>query len=317
MAYETISTIANTAARPGSPTDGMIRYQQDIQSCIVYDGGATAWKIFTPDDAPYDIDGTNILSTTPSYHFDAAMVNGTDASGNPSDATAFTGVWTSRTNSATSPMGMCTIAQGTASKQPTYYTAGTNSKPYLSFDGGDLLAVSEYSEYFKGEGPFTAFCVGEKGADTSGSFSPFLMNFELSKTVWFNFTNGTDYLFFGSTGASSGKTRPDIDGSTATYATTRMFLITRDSSNNGDWWVDGANQNTALASTASDDVGPQVSGRGVGYTNYTTTGHIYEFAFFNSDLSTADRNKLIAYVNTKYGAGRNADDSGTFARVTF
>ena len=47
------------------------------------------------------------------------------------------------------------------------------------------------------------------------------------------------------------------------------------------------------------------------------TGNYYECAFWKSDLSTADRNKLITYANTKYGTGRNADDTDDLARVAF
>ena len=301
----------------------MIRYQQDIQSCIVYDDGASAWKVFTPDDAPYDLDGTNIMSTTPTYHFDAALVNGVDATGNPSNAAALTGTWSSRTNDfITTP-----IATGT--QQPTYYTSGTNSKPYFSFDGGDYVPIIPFYDGFEiASGPFTIFAVAEKGADASGYLS-FTGNVGGSnKTLHMNYSNGTDYLFFSSTGASNGKARPNIDGSLATYATTRMFLITRDSLDNGDLFLDGNNQTTALASTYSGSIvgnyggtagSPFASngGNGIGKSSYATTGHIYEVALFGSDLSTADRNKLITYVNTKYGTGRNADDSGTFARVAF
>ena len=321
MAYETITTIANTAARPGSPTDGMIRYQQDLQVCIVYDSGASAWKVFTPDQAPYDLDGTNIMSVSPNFHFDAEKINGVDGTGNPSDATAFSGAWTSRTNA------MTTIPQSTAGSQPTYNTTGTNSKAYLAFDGGDYLPITPYTDKYVATGDFTIFAVAEKTADASGYFS-FACNVGSNLVTFMNFSTGTDYLFFGSTGYSNAKARPDIDGSEATYATTRMFLVIRDASNNGDLFVDGDNQNTLLASTTTSEVlaasgtvckSPLLSNgtQGLGKSTYATTGDIYEVAFWDSDLSAADRNKLISYVNTKYGVGRNADDSGTFARVTF
>jgi hypothetical protein len=265
MAYETVELIANTAARPGSPTDGMIRYQQDIQSLIVYDAGAAAWKIFTPDDAPYDIegDGSNVLSTTPNFHFDATMINGTStaAGDNPINTQVFDGtvdsdnptggVWTSRTNSVQ------TRVQATAGYQPTYYTSGTNSKPYFALTA-DELEILEYNQNCVSSGPFTHFVVCSKTADATGyaTTGGYLQdqtawtNASVTKVQgWVNFSTGLEFMNYTSAGQSVNKARADIDGSTATYAATRMFIYTRDGSNNHDLYVDGANQNTALAGT--------------------------------------------------------------------
>ena len=327
MAYETITTIANAAARP-TPSDGMIRYQQDIQSCIVYDSGASAWKVFTPDDAPYDIDGTNILSTTPGFLFDATMIDGasTAAGDNPVNAQVFDGttdsdnptggVWTSRTN------GVTTIVQGTASKQPTYYTSGVNSKPYFA-TAIDYLKVLPYNkETYVASGPFTIFGVCEQ---TAGSYNVNLGGqSSIAQSVWFNLTNDEDLLFYNATGMdrnAGGPVMASGSGNTGTATAEldvlRMFLVIRDSSDNTKVYYDGDNSTAALTGTYTGEISwPALMGGGGG-TAYATTGNYYECAFFNSDLSTADRNKLITYVNTKYGSGRNADDTDDLARLAF
>lgn len=315
MAYETIETIANAAARP-SGVDGMIRYQQDIQSCIVYDGTATAWKVFTPDEAPYDLDGTNIVSTTPLYHLDAGFMNGVDASGNPSDGVSVTGPWMSKTKGAG--------CQPSASSgyRPVWTASGTNSKPYLLLTG-DIMPTYGPQSSMELSGEFTIMLIGNKiTSDTTGHISTGVSaDVATPSSVWFNFSNnGGDYLYFSRTGADNDENRPTINlnnsgGGSAemTYVTTRLFMITRDGSNNTDLWVDGNNQNTSLDGQYTGDIKVVQPVGG----NYPHSGHLYETALWDSNLSTADRNKVIAYVNTKYGSGKGHNGSEDLTRADF
>jgi hypothetical protein len=336
MAYETITTIANAAARP-SPSDGMIRYQQDIQSCIVYDSGASAWKVFTPDSAPYDLDGgTNILTVAPELHYDASMINGVDGTGNPSDATDLAVNWYSRTgHGAGTPVSA-------AAAQLKFYSSGVNSKPYV-----DVPATADkvwhqgpVSSYLY-SGDFTFMCVGIKsGTDVASTFSLPLDTTATGGNLWFNFvTTGNDWLY----GTTHGNlNRPSINlnnsgGGSAemTYAKTnaaaqtnniaRLFLVTR-SSGDTDLWVEGNNQNSSLGTTdtrtvALGDMDTGTAGTGVvigGGSNYAGSKmHIYEFAAWQSDLSSANKNKIISYVNTKYGSGTGHDGTADLARATF
>lgn len=326
MAYETITTIANAAARP-TPADGMIRYQQDIQSCIVYDSGASAWKVFTPDDAPYDLDGTNILTTTPAFHFDATRIDGssTAAGDNPVNAQIFDGtvdsdnptggIWTSRTGGAGS------VATTVASAQPTYYTSGVNSKPYFA-TVKDYLPIDQYNKaVYLDSGPFTAFAVldqttGSNNLNMGGSCRDTLDD------LWMNFTDGNDYLYWDATGKDNDNA-PTMasgvgNGSTAEAEpdVLRMYLLIRDSSDNTKIYWDGDNSTAGLTGTFAGNVIWNYLMHGLN-SSYDMTGNYYECAFWKSDLSTADRNKLITYVNTKYGTGRNADDTDDLARATF
>jgi len=313
MAYETIETIANAAARP-TPSDGMIRYQQDIQSCIVYDSGASAWKVFTPDAAPYDLDGTNITTTTPLFHFDAGFINGVDTSGNPSDAASLTTDWVSKTKGAAAHAGV------SGDVQPVWYASGTNSKPYVLLTADDMLNYGPKSS-MEASDEFTVMMIGNKVTSDTTNYLGTAVGTADGYMVWFNYSNGNDYLYHGLTGASSNKARPSIDLSDSndteavmTYVTTRLFLITRDSSDNTDLWVDGNNQNASLDGQYTGDL---YSLDIIGGVSYAMSGQLYEYAIWDSDLAAADRNKIIAYVNTKYGAGKGHDGTETLARATF
>ena len=75
------------------------------------------------------------ISTNPVFHFDASLMNGADATGNPSDTASVTS-WTSRINSYA-------FDQTTAARIPTYKAStsnlGSSGKPTILFDGGDQL----------------------------------------------------------------------------------------------------------------------------------------------------------------------------------
>ena len=336
MAYETITTIANTAARPGSPTDGMIRYQQDIQSCIVYDDGASAWKVFTPDDAPYDLDsGTNILTTAPVFHYDASMINGVDGTGNPSDNTDLAVNWYSRAG-----QGVGT-AVSVAASQLKFFSSGVNSKPYV-----DIPAVADGvwhqgppdTQLFSGD--FTFMFVGIKSGTDAASVMSMPLEAVTGGTLWFNFSGGNDWLY----GTTHGNLdRPSINLNNSgggademTYAKTneaaavndiaRLFFITR-SSGDTDLWVEGNNQNASLGTTntsavylgdPSPGLGNSSTVIGKGPSAYVGSAmHIYEYAAWQSNLSTADKNKVIGYINTKYGSGTGWDGTADLARATF
>jgi len=316
---------ATSATRPGAPSTGDMIYETDTQKVSLYDG--SSWVSYTPDDAPYPFDtsGDTLVSKMPEFHFDASMINGHSATNNPDNADGFDsdvtngsgGIWTSRTN------GVKTKVQGTGSKVPTYYTSGTNSKPYM-LSATDELDIDTDTLKFspqKGGGPFTMFAVMEK-TGSSSTLAPGGSYFNRASntagitgpaSVWLHYSDADDYLGYNT--GSDNDDAPTIGGGVASYEYTRMFLVVRDSSNNVRMYVDGNNTNTSLVGTTSMGM--------VWWDNifkswtFTTSGDLYELAYWPSDLSVADRNKLITYVNSKYGAGKNYDGSGTTARATF
>jgi hypothetical protein len=316
----TLITCANTAARPGSPSAGDTVYQEDTKQIITYDGAA--WQLYDSDGTGgYALDGSNTLTAVPLFHLDAAKINGTDTSANPSNAASLTVPWASKIN------GTATFRQNTASEQPTWYSSGTSSQPYLSTDSNDEVVMNFRSALLAPiSGPFTMMGVMERVGTSSFGLGGGTVPGADEESLWANAPwwtfSGVDYLYYGSTGTDNGP-RPTFasasgNGSTAvaSYTVTRLFMVVRDSSNNTRLFVDGNNTNTSVVATFSGDVIMSYLWQLYGLS-YRSNGHTYEMALWDSDLSTADRNKLIAYVNTRYGTGRNADDTDNLARATF
>ena len=309
----TLDVIANAAARPGSPSDGDMYYQSDLQQVILYDGTATAWKIFTPDESPYALDGSNTTTVRPAFHFDASMLNGEDATGQLDNLDLLDIHWYSRTNDMAADISA-------AASQPKYYASGTNSKPYfLIADAADHLYCKGALDKLRFTGDLTMMLVANRATnDTTGVMS---MPLETSANVkiWFSFSSGNDWMY----GTTHGNLdRPSINlndsgGGSAemTYATTRLFMITR-ASGVTDLWVDGNNQNSSLGTSNSTtlDAFDLVGGGG----SYDAADmHLYEYAVWPSNLSNTDKNTIISYVNAKYGSGKGHDGSENLARATF
>lgn len=308
-----------SSTRPGSPSAGDTLFETDTNKIIVYSG--SAWKVYDSDASTYALDGSNILTQKPIFHFDASKINGTDATGNPSDGSAFSGVWTSKVN------GIKTFAQGTASKQPTWNASGTSSEAYIESDGGDELELDFRSSLnIPNSGAFTLFGVVKRngsgnivlGGTSGGNYNIYPAG--STQGVWMGYSNNIDYVMYNHTGSSTGA-HPTFasgsgNGSTAvsTYDVTRLFMVVRDSSNNTRLFVDGNNTNSSVVATASTEV---LVEKLLNNNGYRTNGQTYEVGYFNSDISTADKNTLISYVNSRYGTGRNADDTDDLARATF
>lgn len=283
----TINT-CTSSTRPSSPLSGDTLFETDSESLITYDG--SAWKSYAADDGNYNLDGTNITSTRPLCHFDAEYFNGLDASGNPANDTSIntSTVWKCRVDTST------TLAQDVASKMPLYKTSGTNSKPYVYCDGGDVLYLSS-DKIFKLHGELTAFSIAEHSnsrpatifGGAGGDNSP-------SSSLFFGFDGNTYYLYFSQTGAANG-TAPVVSGTDM-----QSLMISRDSSNDTKLFMDGSNQGSAVGTNTD----PQVIGSVFvgGGNQYGMVGNVYEFMLFSTSLSNADRNALGAYAQAKYGS---------------
>lgn len=322
----TLITVANTTARDAlSPAVGDTVYQIDNNKINVCSSlGPVVWQLYDSDGTGgYALDGSSTLTAVPNFHFDASKINGVDATGNPSNAASLTSAWSSKIN------GVSTFAQGTGTLQPTWYSSGTSSESYLSSDGGnggDTLVPNFRTTFLEPiSGPFTMMGVmeqvGTTGFSMGGGVQGAVTSPSWQTSPWWNYS-GTEYFYYSQTGADSGP-KPTFasgagNGSTAvaSYTVTRLFMVIRDSSNNTRLFVDGNNTNTANVGTFSGDL--LMSNMWQGYNGtYMSRGHTYEMALWDSDLSTADRNKIITYANSRYGTGRNADDSDDLARATF
>lgn len=282
----TLLTCTSTT-RPASPSTGDILYETDTAKSIIYDGAT--WRVYASDSSSYDLDGTNTVSVRPKFHFDAEKFNGVDSSGNPSDSTKVdtSTVWTSRIDSITA-------FQDTASQQPSFRTSGTNSKPYVESTGFMGL---ETSKIFAASGSFTAFAIieatsAQKVATIGGGASSGNAPKDNIDFVW----SGTHYLYFGRSGVDNGSLPLAISSGQM-----RAYLLVRDSSNNTSLFMDGDNTTSAVVGTNSQI--QYISSIMINPSPYGLIGNCYEIAFWNSDLSAANRNALGAYAQAKYGSG--------------
>lgn len=289
----TINT-CTSSNRPESPSTGDTLFETDTDSVIVYDG--SAWKSYGADNGGYNLDGTNSLTDRPVLHFDAEYFNGLDTSGNPANDTSIdtSTVWKSRVDSS------ITLSQTVAASQPLYKTSGTNSKPYIYCDGNDYLY---FSKGFTLPGEFTTFAIAETasanypatifgGSGVRTYSSPKFLSPDAN--LFFGYGSNVAYIMFQQTGAANG-TAP-LSASTDM----RALILSRDSSNNTKFWMDGDNGTTHTATNSE----PQFIGQVFRGNNpaYSLTGNVYELMLFTTSLSSADRNALGAYAQAKYGS---------------
>ena len=304
---EEVATAANSATLEAitNESEAFVAYNDEaLQLWISGTGTSASSTLYDKKDPDrHDFVGVPLGTTaTPAFHFDASMVNGINDKANPVDGEDFApgeggGIWTSRTGS------VVTAFQGTASAQPTYHRSGTNGQPYFDYTA-DHLAITPVLE-FDGDFTYVAIMEGTTGHLTAGGR---LAESGGQGIVWVGYSSGKDYFFYDSpdTTAYDRASMPSATGGTneATYDDIlRMYMVARSTAPASHLYVDGNNRNTSMEST--DDETTFQEALGTSGAAYQTTGHIYEIIAWSSDLSTADKNAVISYVNSKYWPGRS------------
>lgn len=281
-----------SSTRPATPAAGDILYETDTYQTIIYDGAE--WREFPSTTSPYDLDGTNSVSTRPLWHFDAAKINGVDAADNPSDGGSLTTAWKSLPNGRGERFNL--QAQSDSSLQPTWYESGENSLPYVDWDGGDRLVFEKENQSIRG--PFLWFQVmkSDSGYWTGMNGSSYGL-----------FTRRGDLLYYYSS-AGNGYNGVQSSNLDSLSASTRMLLFEKPDTTSASWlYVDG-NDGQGSGSGASTST-IAFSGFGTGFSTYAPDGKVYEMALWVGDgiddtagpLTAADKNELIDYVTNKYG----------------
>jgi hypothetical protein len=290
-------------------------YETDTYQTIIYDG--SAWREYTSSNSPYDLDGTNSVSSRPIYHFDAAKINGIDASGNPSNAGSLTTAWKSVVGDGRYDF----VPQTATAKQPTWYSTGENSLPYLDFDGGDDIYNKQPVAV---HGPWVWMQVMKADAH-SGDYSkwsaPECQNAAVDQTYlagssavlpWSAFqrrANGSAFAYWypATTKVTGSSTIWTTQSNMDSWATqTRMLLFDCGSRSGGSGlYLDGDNIQGAV--TGAVDFYTVMIGYGQGWASAPVDGKVYEMALWQPDsfdssvgLTTADKNSIIAYVESKY-----------------
>lgn len=281
-----MSSVTNctSSSRPAGPNQGDLAFETDTKRLICYDG--SAWSTYGSDYGPYVLDGSNTISVTPVCHFDAAKINGVDATGNPSDGDSLTSIWKSSYGT-----DYWTIAQSTASYQPTWNASGQNSKPYLHFDGTDILYLSKTISTGFSQ-PFSFWMVGDKTGNCWGPWQDAANNY-----IYFSHSNDDDYYYHSHAYGAEPTGYPKHP---------QIWNLHRDDSQETKMYHHGDNKGTAKGTKTNINC-IRGFGRNLG-ASFGAIGRIYEMIFFIGSpsyashglLTDADLNKLNAYAHAKY-----------------
>ena len=308
----TLDVIANTSARPASPSDGDMYFQADLQQIVLYDGTATAWKVYTPDAGPYDLDGTNVLSVTPRAHFDAGFINGVDATGNPVDGASFgasSEIWKSKND----PDNLYTKIQTTGSAQPVYKRDdGINAKPYFVTDTGDQLIIDifraknnigwlgefttvAFYNIINAENKYQGGGIGVVHAGTVANTTAIGTN----KTIFWANNASAEYPYW--SGFRSPGARPDINSiANPPRMAAHMMMCQRNSAGKTHYFFDG--DHGGASDMEGTHTGEFVIMHLLHGRTFGQESNVYELMAFQGELSSADKNKLIDYFQAKYAS---------------
>ena len=297
----------SSSSRPSTPNNGDTLYETDTKRVIVYDGTASAWRLYNSDGVAYNTAGIGelhyssgifsnasasyYLNVDPLMHFDGKYIDGADSANNPANGGAVT-TWVDRSGNVTN----YDLTQATGSNQATFdsLTEGKNS---LAFSSGDFYSTGTTYTGSSG-GDYTAVYVAKIPGTTNAAiqYAP-LTNGNSPSTLWFNAAQFGD-LVHGSTARgftvnnqSAGTAMPTV------FNPLHLFIVQR-SSSTVTGYTGGNNQQFSHGSVTN---GTTISEFGRASNSYKTDGNIFEVMFFDSSLSTANLNVITNYVGNKYG----------------
>ena len=296
----------SSSSRPSAPNNGDTLFETDTKRVIVYDGTASAWRLYNSDGVAYNTAGigelhyssgifsnasaTYYLSVNPTMHFDGKYIDGADSANNPANGGAVS-TWSDRSGNITN----YDLTQATGSNQATFdtLTEGQNS---LAFSSGDFYSIGTNYTGASG-GDYTCVYVAKiPGAtDNAIQYAP-LANGNNTSTIWFNASTFGDVVHSSTSrgftsGGSTGTAMPTV------FNPLHLFIVQR-SSSTVTGYTGGNNQQFSHASVSN---GTTISEFGRASSSYKTVGNIFEVMFFDSALSTANLNVITNYVANKYG----------------
>lgn len=288
---------------PSNPSTADVHLETNTGRLRWWDG--TYWNTFNYD-SQYDpnyasnqlgysgglFSSTNYnISVQPEMHFDAAILDGSDAANNPSHGGSVS-TWGDRSGNASN----YDLSQATGSNQATFDTQ-TEGKISLEFTSGDYYSIgTNYTGSTSGN--YTVVYVAKIPGSTNGTllYAP-LSNGNSPSTIWFNggiygdLVHGSTSKGFTSGGDPSGTALPTA------FNPLHLYIVQR-TSNTAVGYTGGNNQEWSYASV---NAAVTISEFGQASSTYTTAGNIFEVMFFDSALSTTDLNTITSYVGNKYG----------------
>jgi hypothetical protein len=245
----------------------------------------------------YALDASYSISVTPNLHLDASILDGADASNNPSDA-ASVATWGDRSGNGNDFTE--------ATNQPVFRSSLLRGKAGVDFDGSnDILSDTDFfsSEDFSGE-EATMVVVGIPGRDGSGGFGVGTSdaNYQFVKTS--GVTNSTDAYSnadYSGNFLSSRIAGTAIDSLYRQTPTSRPFIngVKIDAS---DYKV-FTNKRQRFGVSMSGKTFSVAAGASLGGVGTLSplAGYILEVLMFNTVISDSDWDTIHTYLSAKYG----------------
>lgn len=186
------------------------------------------------------------------------------------------------------------FTQGTGANQPLYKAAQQNGLPAVRFDGSnDVLQGGNLSALWPSA---ATFFVAYKNDQTGSSYNLFGIS---GVDQWWLYDDGTSYMGLFRTG----RINNFPDEGMPSYGPRQTCIVS--SASRYDYYNDGHMSGTSTASYSAGDR----TDLGLAESR-AMKGDVYEVIIYNSALSDTDRNKVEAYLATKWGISRAAS-SGT------
>jgi len=289
----TIDTIADRST--GSAIAGKAYFETSTNKFIVFNG--SAWIELDSDGVGavgYSLDANYELSTFPTLHLDASMLDGSNSVNNPADGVAVS-TWGDRSGNG--------YDFTEATNQPVFRASTLRGQAGVEFDGvNDILKdVDFFNNADFSSSEVTMMIVAIPGRDGSGSWGVGTSDtsYNLIKTGASTTANtsysGSEYTSNFTTSRISGQ--PVIDGLDLSYS--RPFVYTAQIDTTYKTYV---NNRPRFSSTSgfTFSVGSELSLGGADTAN-PFSGFILEVLLFNSVVPTSDFEDVHSYLANKYG----------------
>lgn len=182
--------------------------------------------------------------------------------------------------------GLALSNSGADSVCPTLIVSGTNSRPHLSFDGGDTLSLSSFSS----TATATYFIVGRLGGGSQGFFQVGSINSHHSLLAQSNNVIARRNNSAGTDATAAGN---------AYYAVTAIWTV-EFSNSLSRWRVNGLAGAEATTATSLTDGSRNFLLGALAAGTFLLNGLVAEVIVYNSVLSTARRSLVEKYLGTKY-----------------
>ena len=183
--------------------------------------------------------------------------------------------------------GLALSNSGADSVCPTLITSGTNSRPHLSFDGGDTLSLASFSS----TAAATYFIAGRIGGGSQAFFQVGSLNSHHSMLTQSNNVIARRNNAAGTDATAAGN---PYYGNFAIWTVELSNALSR-------WRVNGATGAEATGASSLTDATRSFLLGALASGTFLMNGTVSELVAYNGVLSAANRSAVERYLGVKYG----------------